>query len=159
MKIIYTAFILSFAALFSIACQTNSTAQNNTVNQTANKAPTNINQNTNQANKPETNTAANEAQTETNSTASTSAITPTAVYKVAYAARKNKDIKTLKQVISKDMFKFFEIFGEGKPNAVDEVKGMCETPQGSSDESRNEKIIGDTATLEYLDAKGEWQKL
>ncbi len=160
MKIIYTAFILTAVALLSTACQTNSTTTNNAANQTANKANTNAPQNTNQANKPETNVVANEAKTETNSnsTVSSSATTPTATYKAAYAARKNKDIKALKQLISKEMFEFFEILGEGKPNPLDEgLKEMMEQPQGSSDETRNEKISGNTATLQYRNAKNEWE--
>ena len=81
-------------------------------------------------------------------------------YYAAYAARKNKDIKTLKQFISKDMFEFFEILGEGKPNPLDEgLKEFAESPQNASDECRNEKIKGDTATLEYLDEKGAWKTM
>ena len=42
------------------------------------------------------------------------------------------------------MFEFFEMMGDNKPNAVDEgLKEMCESPQGASDDSRNEKITGD----------------
>lgn len=155
-----TIFTLTIAALLATACQTNPTTTNNTANQTANKAVSNANQNTNQANKPETNTTANDAKPETNTASSSSASTPTAAYKAAYAARKNKDIKALKQLIAKDMFEFFEILGEGKPNAVEEgLKQMAEQPQGSSDETRNEKITGDTATLQYLNAKGTWETM
>lgn len=160
MKIINTIFILTIGFLLATACQTNPTTTNNTVNQNVNKTNATTNQNTAQANKPETNTAVNEAKTESNTAASSSVSTPTAAYKAAYAARKNKDIKALKQLISKDMFEFFEMMGEGKPNAVDEgLKEMCETPQGASDDARNEKIKGDTATIEYLDAKGEWHTM
>lgn len=153
-----TILILTITALLFTACQTNSATQTNAVNQTANKKAAN---NSNQENKLETNAAANEApKIETNSTTSVSASTPTAAYKAAYAARKNKDIKALKQLISKDMFEFFAMLGEGKPNPVDEgLKEMAEQPQGATDESRNEKITGDKATLEYLDAKGEWHTM
>ena len=158
-----TILTITFAALFAVglaACQTNSATTNNAANQTANKATTNATTNTNQANKPETNTTANDTKTESNSTASNSPSTPTAAYKAAYAARKNKDIKTLKQLISKDMFEFFEMMDDNKPNAVDEgLKEMCESPQGASDESRNEKITGDKATLEYLDKSGAWKTM
>lgn len=56
------------------------------------------------------------------------------------------------------MLEFFAILGDGKPNAVDEgLKEMFETPQGPSDETRNEKITGNTATIEYRDPKGAWK--
>lgn len=159
-----TILTIIFAALFAVglaACQTNSATTNNAANQTANKANTTANQNTNQVNKPETNTNANDSKTETNSTASSpAATTPTTAYKAAFAARKNKDIKALKQLISKDMFEFFEMMGDNKPNAVDDgLKELVETPQGASDESRNEKITGDTATLQYLDKAGVWKTM
>lgn len=154
-----TIFILTIATLFTSSLMTGC-QQTNSANQAANKATTNTNQNTNQANKSETNTTANETKSETNTTAASSASTPTAAYKAAYAARKNKDIKALKQLFSKDMFEFFEILGGDKPNAVDEgIKELVETPQGPSDDTRNEKITGDTATVEYIDQKGEWKTM
>ncbi|MEK7724553.1 MAG: hypothetical protein AAB336_09420 [Acidobacteriota bacterium] len=160
MKIINTIFILATVALLSIACQNNSATTNNTTNQVANKMAANANQNTNQANKPETNTAANDVKSEMNTSASVSAATPTEAYKSAYAARKNKDINALKKLMAKDMFEFFEILGEGKPNPVDEgLKQVMETPQGPSDETRNEKITGDKATLQYLDKDSKWATL
>ncbi|MCB1024381.1 MAG: nuclear transport factor 2 family protein [Acidobacteria bacterium] len=86
--------------------------------------------------------------------------TPSEAYKAAYAARKNKDIAALKKLMSKDMLEFFEIFGDGKPNAVDEgLRQLTEKPQGPTDETRNEKINGETATLEYLNEKGEWKTM
>ena len=58
------------------------------------------------------------------------------------------------------MFEFFEMMGDNKPNAVDDgLKEMCESPQGASDDSRNEKITGDKATLEYLDKSGAWKTM
>ena len=157
MKIINTIFILTAVALLSIACQNNSATTNNTNNQTANKATANSNQNTNQTNKPEANAVANEVKAETKTASSISASTPTEAYKSAYAARKNKDINALKKLISKDMFEFFEIMGEGKPNALDErLKQLCEMPQGPSDEVQNEKINGDKATLQILDKDKKW---
>jgi len=156
MKIIYPIFILTIGTLLATACQTNSSTTNTPANQAANKPAVTANQNANQVNKPETNTTANETKSETNSTSSTA--TPTQVYKAYYAARKNKDIKALKQFISKEMFEFFEILGDGKPNALEEgLKEMAEQPLGPSDETRNEIIKGDTATIEYRNQKGEWE--
>lgn len=159
MKITHIFFILTIAILLVTACQSNKTSVNNAVNQIANKSAVNAtaSQNTNQTNG---NTAANEVKTETNSNGSVAADTPTAAYKAAYAARKNKDLKAYKQLIAKDMFEFFEMIGEGKPNPVDEgLKETIEQPQGPTDETRNEKINGDKATLQFLNKDGKWTTL
>lgn len=163
MKTIFTLTISALFALFLIACQNNSAA-NNSANQNVNKT-TNTSSNTQLANKPETNTTANTAtNTATNaepkaemSDKPISASTPTEAYKSLYAARKNKDIAALKKLIAKDMFEFFEILGEGKENPLEAgLKEMCEQPQGPSDDSRDEKITGDKATLQILDKDKKW---
>lgn len=88
------------------------------------------------------------------------ASTPAAAYRAAYAARKNRDTKALRQLISKDMLEFFEIMGEGEGDPVEAgLKQLVENPQGPSDETRNEKINGDKATLEYLDRNGAWKTM
>lgn len=152
-KQLILAFI-TLAAFGLIGCQNNSTT-NKTANENANKPASNANQNA--SNKPETGSTANATPKVETNTASVSASTPTEAYKSAYTARKNKDIETLKKLFAKDMFEFFEILGEGKPNPVDEaLKEMCESPQNPSAEVRNEKIKGEKATLEYLDKDGKW---
>jgi predicted lipid-binding transport protein (Tim44 family) len=151
--------LLVTSVIFGLtSCQKNSASENKTVTENINKTVSNANQNT--ANKTETNSnAADAPKAETKST-SVSASTPTEAYKSAYAARKNKDIETLKKLIAKDMFEFFEILGEGKENPVDAgLKEMCESPQGPTDEVRNEKINGDKATLQYLDKDSKWATL
>lgn len=159
MKKITPGLILAVTALFAAACNNASTAPGNNTNQAANKPATNA--------APEANKAANTG-TNTNTASNTAATTypaadtPTNAYKAAYAARKNKDIKALRGMIAKDMEEFFEIFSEGKKGdeAVDEgLRQMCEQPQGPSDDSRNEKITGNTATLEYLNIKGDWHTM
>lgn len=158
-------FAVTITALFAIglttACQNNPATQNNAVNQTANKATTNANQNANQANKPETNSAANDAKSEINSTVSVSATTPEAAYKSYFAARKNRDIKALKQLVSKEMVDFFKMMGgEDNPNALDDgLKMLTESPQGDSDEIRDLKVKGDTATAKFEDKNGEWKTM
>jgi len=39
------------------------------------------------------------------------------------------------------------------------IKEMCDKPQADKAESRNEKIKGDTATVEYLTEKGDWKTM
>ncbi len=158
MKITISILVITILAAFGLTgCQNNPAPTNKTGNENVNKAPANPSQNANIANKSETNpNAAESPKTETKNTA-VSASTPTEAYKAAYAARKNKDIETLKKYIAKDMFEFLEILGDGKPNPVDEgLKQMCEMPQGPTDEVRNEKITGDKATLQYLDKDSKW---
>ncbi len=85
---------------------------------------------------------------------------PTDAYKAAYAARKNKDVPALKKLLSKDILEFLTMIGEAgdKKQTLDQVlMEMCERPQSPNPDSRNEKIVGDKAKLEYLDEKGEWQ--
>jgi hypothetical protein len=86
--------------------------------------------------------------------------TPTEVYKTAYAMRKNGDIEGLKKVMSKDVLEFMAMIGEEEKKTLDDqLREMVKTPQGPSDEVRNEKITGDTATLEYLKDKDKWSTM
>ena len=114
---------------------------------TSNAAPTN---NSN-ANKPE------EKKEESSSSSQVSLATPTDTYKTAYHARKNKDIVTLKRTMTKDALGFItEMAGIDKKTLDDQLKELTEKPQAASAETRNEKINGNRATLEYLDEKGKW---
>ena len=47
----------------------------------------------------------------------------------------------------------------GNESLDDMLKEMVDEPQAPTAEVRNEKINGDTATIEYLDAKGGWSKM
>ena len=83
---------------------------------------------------------------------------PTAAYVAAYNARKNKDIGALRSLLSRDIIEFFEIVAEEEKKSVDEMlRELADRPQADSPETRNEKIDGDKATIEYLDEKGIWQ--
>jgi hypothetical protein len=85
---------------------------------------------------------------------------PSDVYKAAYAARERKDIETLKKVFAKDILEFFKMMGKDEGKTIeDSLKEMTENPQGKTDDTRNEKINGDKATIEYLDDKGEWRTM
>ena len=141
------------AVLFGAASCQKAENTNSASNQAGNKAVTNANAATNTANASTpavANTTADEAGT------------PTAAYKAAYAARKNKDVPALKKLMSKDILDFFtEIGGLGeKKQTVDELlMELCEKPQAATAEARNEKINGDKATIEYLDEKGGWSPM
>lgn len=106
--------------------------------------------------------AANTAAPVAADTSTNSIATPTNAYKAAYAARKNKDVPALKKLMSKDIIEFFtELGGMGdKKQTLDELLfELCEKPQAPTAEARNEKIDGDTATIEYLDEKGGWSTM
>lgn len=86
--------------------------------------------------------------------------TPTEAYKTAYALREKKDVEGLKRVMSKDVMEFFEMMAkEDKKTVDDEMKQMFERPQAKTAEVRNEKVTGDSATIEYLDENGNWKTM
>ncbi len=120
------------------------------------------------------NTSANKAATNANASANTNATapantdsgsvgslaTPTDVYKTAYDCRKRKDVECLKKVMSKDILDFLKMMGDDDKKSIDDtLKELCERPQAATAEARNEKITGDTATIEYLAEDGKWQNM
>ena len=108
------------------------------------------------------NLPANTATPTTENTVTNSSGTPSDAYKAAYTAHKTKDVPALKRLMSKDILEFFtEISGIGeKKQTVDELlMELCEKPQAATAETRNEKINGDKATIEYLDEENEWQPM
>jgi hypothetical protein len=59
--------------------------------------------------------------------------------------------------MSQRLLGFLTSIGETEKKTVDDqLRELVNEPQAASDESRNEKITGNTATLEYLDDKGKW---
>ena len=157
--------IMKIAALAAIcctaACSTNTTASSDNTAGRANKTPEIARQ---VEVKPEANTAQQSKATETqpikiDESPAVSPGTPTAVYKTAYAARKNKDIPTLKRLMSKDALEFMSIFIEPGQTIDDALQQMTQRPQAATDESRNEKITGDKATIEYPDENGKWKTM
>ena len=86
--------------------------------------------------------------------------TPTEAYKTAYELRKKKDVAGLKSIMSDDIKEFLTMMGEADKKSLDDmIKEMCDKPQADKAESRNEKIKGDTATVEYLTEKGDWKTM
>jgi len=86
--------------------------------------------------------------------------TPTDTYKAGYAARQKKDIAELKRVMSKDALEFLTMMGADEKKSIDDqLKELAERPQAKTAETRNEKINGDRASLEYLNEKGGWSPM
>ncbi len=66
----------------------------------------------------------------------------------------------LKQVLSKDALGFLtEIAEIDKKTLDDQLKELADKPQAASAETRNEKINGNRASLEYLDEDGKWSSM
>jgi len=146
--------VISAVAVWAMtACQKSELA-NGATSTPENKAAANV---TNVAN------TSNAANTSAATSGSADLSTPTAAYKTAYNARKNKDIPTLKRVLSKDVQDFLTEIGKADDNEKksldDMLKELCEQPQAPTAETRNEKINGDKASLEYLDEKGSWENM
>jgi hypothetical protein len=86
--------------------------------------------------------------------------TPTDTYKTGYAARQKKDLAELKRVMSKDALEFLSMMGtEEKKTLDDQLTELAKRPQAATAETRNEKINGDRASLEYLNEKGGWSPM
>lgn len=150
-----SAFILAAAlALASAtACQTSTQTGNGNSNTYATNTTTQPAANANQP------TAAPKTE-ESPAASSGSLATPTEAYKTGYAARKNKDIAGLKRVLSKEALDFLtEVGKEEKKTLDDQLRALADRPQAATAETRNEKIDGDTATLEYLNDKGGWSTM
>jgi hypothetical protein len=86
--------------------------------------------------------------------------TPTEAYKTAYELRKNKDVAGLKKIMSDDIKEFLTMMGADDKKSLDDmIKEMCEKPQADKIATRNEKINGDRAELEYLTETGAWKTM
>ena len=85
---------------------------------------------------------------------------PTEAYHAAYEARKKCDITLLKRVMSETMLATLTARGESDPakkTLVDMLKLLCELPQAPNGGIKDEKVVGDEATLKYQDEKGVWR--
>ena len=146
--------LISFAAIIFVAiglagCQ--KTDSNNSAANNTNKTVANTNSAANT-------TATSAANTDSGSVGSLA--TPTDAYKTAYDCRKRKDIDCLKKVMSKDILDFLKMMDEDDKKSLDDMLNeLCDRPQAATAEARNEKIDGDSATLEYLDQDGKWKTM
>lgn len=134
------------AASFSCGSPANSNLASNSTNQ--NSAITNVN-------KPA------DAPTPAVEVAATGSLaTPTDAYRAAYALREKKDVAGMKKIMSKDVLEFLTMIGEEEKKTLDqEIATMFDKPQAKTPETRNEKISGDRASLEYLDGDGKWKTM
>lgn len=120
--------------------------------------------------KTETTTNSTNTSTTTNSTKTTGTTTtpttsdsnsPSAVLKASFAAAKNKDVAAFKKSIAtSDMRELEAAIQRGGGNLDELLKQQLEkpeTPMPDTLETRNEKIDGDKATVEYKDVKGTWK--
>ena len=82
---------------------------------------------------------------------------PTEAYKTAHALRESKDVNGLKKVLSKQMLEFLTEMAKSENKTLDDrLTELVAQPQAATAESRNERIVGDLAALEYLDENGKW---
>src|SRR5262245_26965293 len=89
---------------------------------------------------------------------------PTATFKAFYEAQKNKDAAGLKKTLSKSSVTMMEKAAKEENKTFDEaLKEGFNDPAFKSQqipETRNEKIDGDSATLEVQDEKSKkWEKM
>lgn len=84
--------------------------------------------------------------------------TPAEAYRTAYAIRDKKDTAGMKGIMSKEVIEFLTMMGKEEKLTLDEeIAQMFDRPQAKTAETRNEKISGDRATIEYLDEDGAWK--
>lgn len=102
--------------------------------------------------------------TSTTSTSSGSS-TPTEAFEAYYEAIKAKDVNAVRNLFSKSMVTLMEDQAKRSNKTVDDViaellkKASAEVPE-TLPETRNEKIEGDTATLEIKDEKkNTWETI
>jgi hypothetical protein len=89
---------------------------------------------------------------------------PTATFKAFYEAQKNKDAAGLKKTLSKSSLEMMEKAAKEQKKTFDEaLKEGFNDPAFKSQqlpETRNEKIDGDSATLEVQDEQSKkWEKM
>lgn len=150
--------IITAVSFLMLGTACNKTAENQNV--AVNKSVTNTTTNTNQTNENQTNANKSEANKTETEKPTSSLATPTDAYKAAYTARQKKDIEGLKKVLSKDALEFFTMMGKDEGKTLDDgLMQLAERPQAATAETRNEKIEGDKATIEYLDETGKWSPM
>ncbi|HKX84707.1 MAG TPA: hypothetical protein VJL58_10845 [Pyrinomonadaceae bacterium] len=146
-----TAATLAFA-FASLGC--GQAANSNT--STANTSNSNVvaGQGSNTTSKP------TPTENRTEATSIGSLATPSDAYRTAHDLRKRKDIEGLKEVMSSDIIEFLTMMGEEEKKSLnDMLKEMCDKPQAEKAEVRNEKINGNSATVEYLTETGSWKTM
>ena len=88
--------------------------------------------------------------------------TPTATFKAFYEASKKKDAAGMKKSLSKGTLDMFDKLAKEQNKSTDDMLKEVDKDDKSEKmpETRNEKINGDTATLEVKNDKtGKWDPL
>ena len=88
--------------------------------------------------------------------------TPTATFKAFYEASKKKDAAAIKKTLSKGTLDMFDKLAKEQNKTTDEMLKEVDKDDKSEKmpETRNEKITGDTATLEVKNDKtNKWDPL
>jgi len=88
--------------------------------------------------------------------------TPTATFKKFFEASKKKDVPGIRQTLSKGSLEMFDKFAKEQNKTMDEMLKDVDKDNKAEKipETRNEKIDGDTATLEIKNEKtGKWDTL
>lgn len=114
--------------------------------------------NSNNANTVNGNSASSTSSTSSTSSSSRS---PEALLKASFDAAKRKDVEGFKKTIaSADLRALDAALKKSGQNLDDLMKQQLErpeTPMPESLETRNEKIEGERATVEYKDVRGTWK--
>lgn len=85
---------------------------------------------------------------------------PTATAKAFYDAVKAKDVAAIKATMSKGSLELMEKFAKMQNKSLDEaLKEPNSSKQPPAFEAQNEKITGDTATVEVKDENGKFESL
>jgi flagellar hook-associated protein FlgK len=88
--------------------------------------------------------------------------TPTATFKAFYEASKKKDVPAMKKSLSKGTLDMFDKLAKEQNKTTDDMLKDVDKDDKSEKmpETRNEKINGDTATLEVKNEKTDkWDSL
>ena len=111
------------------------------------------------------NTSTNTSTTQTTNTvtpsSTSSSTSPTAVMQASFNAVKNKDVAGFKKTLSSaDLKEMDAMFAKNGKTVDDFLKEMMELPSDmmpATLDTRNEKIDGDQATVEYKQKDGSWK--
>jgi hypothetical protein len=132
---------------------------------TSNANSTNTTNSNTEASKSPVNTNAQPSPSATSTTSISSGSTPTDAFKAYYEAIKEKDVSGVKKLFSKSMVTMMEDQAKRSNKTLDDVmaeglkQASAEVPE-TLPETRNEKVDGDTATLEVKDEKKDkWETI
>jgi Domain of unknown function (DUF4878) len=88
--------------------------------------------------------------------------TPTATFKAFFEASRKKDVAGMKKALSKGTLEMYDKLAKEQNKSTDDLLKETDKDDKSEKmpETRNEKITGDTATLEVKNDKtGKWETL